>query len=52
MTEGAWIELYPKGVIEVRLNFVINLKFVSNKNEFYFMYSLKNNSLILRIVIN
>ncbi|KAL9322339.1 hypothetical protein ACSQ67_010392 [Phaseolus vulgaris] len=49
---GHWNGLGFSGAPELKANPVFNFKFVSNENEVYYTYSLRNESMISRIVMN
>ncbi|RDX65312.1 G-type lectin S-receptor-like serine/threonine-protein kinase, partial [Mucuna pruriens] len=49
---GPWNGLYFSGVPELQNNNIYDLNFVSNKDEIYYTFSLVNNFVISRIVIN
>ncbi|XP_031119297.1 G-type lectin S-receptor-like serine/threonine-protein kinase At4g27290 isoform X1 [Ipomoea triloba] len=49
---GPWNGLRFSGGPELRPNPVFDFKFVSNQDEAYYMYQLKNKSVITRLVLN
>ncbi|XP_054813944.1 G-type lectin S-receptor-like serine/threonine-protein kinase At4g27290 [Prosopis cineraria] len=49
---GPWNGLRFSGAPELRNNLVFDFKFVSNKDEVYYMYNLRDDSVISRIVMN
>ncbi|CAK8536519.1 unnamed protein product [Lathyrus sativus] len=51
-TSGAWNGHIFSLVPEMRLNYIYNFSFVSNENETYFTYSLYNDLIISRLVMD
>ncbi|XP_057959278.1 G-type lectin S-receptor-like serine/threonine-protein kinase At4g27290 [Malania oleifera] len=49
---GPWNGLRYSGAPELRLNPVFSYKFVSNREEVFYTYELKNKSVISRVVLN
>ncbi|CAA3009728.1 G-type lectin S-receptor-like serine threonine-kinase At4g27290 [Olea europaea subsp. europaea] len=49
---GSWNGMQFSGGPELRLNPVFEYKFVFNQEEVYYMYQLKNKSIISRLVLN
>ncbi|RZB83316.1 G-type lectin S-receptor-like serine/threonine-protein kinase SD1-1 [Glycine soja] len=49
---GHWSGLGFSGALELKANPVFEFKFVSNEDEVYYTYSLRNESLVSRIVMN
>ncbi|KAI9093269.1 hypothetical protein K1719_027283 [Acacia pycnantha] len=49
---GPWNGLRPTGSPQLKENPLFHFEFVQNKDEVYFMYSLKNKSMISRQVLN
>ncbi|KAF7822815.1 G-type lectin S-receptor-like serine/threonine-protein kinase [Senna tora] len=49
---GPWNGLHASGSPEVKSNPVFDYSFVNNKDEFYYTFSLKNNSVFTRLVMN
>ncbi|KAL2589728.1 hypothetical protein AAZV13_13G246900 [Glycine max] len=49
---GPWNGLHSSGSPQVKANPIYDFKFVSNKDELYYTYSLKNSSMISRLVLN
>ncbi|KAL2523632.1 G-type lectin S-receptor-like serine/threonine-protein kinase [Abeliophyllum distichum] len=49
---GSWNGLQFSGAPELKLNPVFEFKFVLNQEEVYYMYQLKNKSVISRLVLN
>lgn len=47
-----WSGLGFSGALELKANPVFEFKFVSNEDEVYYTYSLRNESLVSRIVMN
>ncbi|KAI9093213.1 hypothetical protein K1719_027227 [Acacia pycnantha] len=49
---GPWNGLHPSGEPEIKPNSLFYFNFVSNKDEVYYMYQLRNPSVITRAVMN
>ncbi|XP_004487639.1 G-type lectin S-receptor-like serine/threonine-protein kinase At4g27290 isoform X2 [Cicer arietinum] len=49
---GPWNGLHSSGSPQVRPNPIYEFRFVFNKDELYYTYSLKNSSVISRLVLN
>ncbi|XP_027356314.1 G-type lectin S-receptor-like serine/threonine-protein kinase At4g27290 [Abrus precatorius] len=49
---GPWNGLYISGTVYVRTSLSTSTKFVFNKDELYYMYIIKNDSMLTRVVIN
>ncbi|KAK2423949.1 G-type lectin S-receptor serine/threonine-protein kinase [Trifolium repens] len=49
---GPWNGLRSSGSPQIRPNPIYDYRFVSNKDEFYYTYSLKNSSAVTRLVLN
>ncbi|KAJ1394187.1 putative serine/threonine-protein kinase [Sesbania bispinosa] len=49
---GPWNGLHSSGSPQVRTNPIYDFRFVFNKDELYYTYSLKNSSVISRLVLN
>ncbi|XP_061337975.1 G-type lectin S-receptor-like serine/threonine-protein kinase At4g27290 isoform X2 [Gastrolobium bilobum] len=49
---GPWNGLYFSGIPDQKPNPIYDFIFISNKDEMYYMYSLKNVSVISRLVVN
>ncbi|CAA3009733.1 G-type lectin S-receptor-like serine/threonine-protein kinase At4g27290 isoform X1 [Olea europaea var. sylvestris] len=49
---GPWNGLRFSGAPELRINPVFGFEFVSNQEEVYYMYQLKNKSVITRLLLN
>lgn len=50
--EGSWNGLRFSGAPELKSNPLFDYKFVSNQEEVYYMYQLRNKSVITRLVLN
>ncbi|CAL5200787.1 unnamed protein product [Lathyrus oleraceus] len=49
---GPWNGLHASGSPQVKPNPIYDYRFVYNKDEFYYTYSLKNSSAVTRLVLN